>query len=302
MDTTNKQRAICISMAKELIVQDLKGDRKLRPIKEYAERFGVGLGTVQGAIQELKTSGAVSLNACGAQGTFLEQVDRKRLWMLSGYGILMGLLPLDNNRGVKGLATGVYEAFTHFDLPIHILFARGSKNRTDILLRDKCDFSVMSQLALDYAMGQEKALRKVAEVGHNIHRYGFLTRRGADFTGGTRVAYDSYSYEQEALIRLLGKKDRSYGDCLGIQLADLVRSGQVEGALVDCGTVQDEAEFDLHPLEGLSPEAEESLGRIAVVVREGNTALEELLRLVVTGDLVEPIQEEIIKGTRFVKY
>lgn len=302
VDTTNKQRAICIHLAQELIVQELKEERRLPSIKEYADRFGVGLGTVQGAFQELKSSGAVTLNACGAQGTFLERADRKRLWELSGYGILVGLLPLDNNLGVKGLATGIYEAFTQFDLPIHILFARGSKNRTDILLRDKCDFSVMSGLALKYALGQGERLRKAAEVGQSIRRYGFLTRPGAPFGSETRVAYDSYSYEQEAVIRSLGKEQSAYGGCLGVQLADMVRVGEAESALVDCGTIQNPAEFDLHPLHGLSPYEQEALSRTAVVVREDHKPLEELLRLVFTGAPVEPVQEEVIRHRRFVKY
>lgn len=302
MNTTNKQGAIAISLAKELVVQTLLGERRLLPIKEYAERFGVGLGTVQGALRELKSSGAVTLNACGAQGTFLEAVDKKRLWEQSGYGILVGLLPLDNNPGVRGLATGIYEGFSHYELPIHILFARGSKNRTDILLRGKCDFSVMSALAWEHAVAQGKDLLQVGDIGRGIRRYGFLTRPDKRVDQATRVAYDSYSYEQEALIRALGKKKNSYGGCLGVQLAELVRAGQVEAALVDRCSIADLEGADFQALEGLPPEVEEKLQRSVVVVHRENRTLAELLAIVADRRLVEPIQEEVIRGQRFVKY
>ena len=204
MNTTNKQDVVRTQLAKEFIVQNLRGEKRLLPIKDYAERFKVGLGTVQSALNDLKASGAVTLNACGAQGTFLGDVDQKALWNMSGYGILVALLPLDTDPGIKGLATGLYEAFTHYDLPIHILFARGSANRTDILLRGKCDFAVMSELAYHHAQAIGKPVLKVGEIGRRACPYGVLLPRNGTHSTPLRMAYDSYSYEQEALIRLVG--------------------------------------------------------------------------------------------------
>ena len=102
---------------------------------------------MQGALADLKAAGAVSLKACGAQGTYIESADRSRLLEMCEYDIFIGLLPLDSSLCVKGMATGIFEAFTEYRLPIHILFARGSRNRAGILLREKCDFVVMSLCA-----------------------------------------------------------------------------------------------------------------------------------------------------------
>lgn len=303
MNTTNKQDVVRTQLAKEFIVQNLRGEKRLLPIKDYAERFKVGLGTVQSALNDLKASGAVTLNACGSQGTFLGDVDQKALWNMSGYGILVALLPLDTDPGIKGLATGLYEAFTHYDLPIHILFARGSANRTDILLRGKCDFAVMSELAYHHAQAIGKPVLKVGEIGRRACPYGVLLPRNGTHSTPLRMAYDSYSYEQEALIRLLGWKEHSYGGCLGVQLADLVRAGEVEAALVNReSAAADQENFEFRPLNGLPSRVEEQLDRSIVVVSQENQSLADLLSIVASRALIDPVQEAVVRGERFVKY
>ena len=131
----------------------LEGKEHLRPVQQYAESYGVGRGTVQGAIQELMDCGAIALNACGARGTFLERVEQAQAVLTAcGYGEQICLMPLNINMDYRGLATGIYEAISAKDLPIHILFARGSRNRVKMLLRQKCDFVAMSQLACEAAI------------------------------------------------------------------------------------------------------------------------------------------------------
>ena len=61
---TNKQDAVRRALAREFITMVFRGENnKLSGIKEYADRFGVGAGTVQGALADLKAAGAVSLKA-----------------------------------------------------------------------------------------------------------------------------------------------------------------------------------------------------------------------------------------------
>ncbi len=303
MNTMNKQDAIRAELAKELIVQNLREEYRLRPIKEYAEQFGVGLGTVQAALNDLKVSGAVELNACGAQGTFLARVDQKALWKMSGYGILVGLLPLDTGRSIKGLATGIYEGFTRYDLPIHILFARGSANRTEILTRGKSDFVVMSEMAYQYALELGKPLMKVGEIGRRGCSYGILTRKGAPAETFRQIAYDNYSYEQRALVRACWPEEQTCGRYLGVQLADLVRTGQVEAALVNHEAEREDGQaFELHPLNGLDPEMKAQMDRAVIVVSTENRALMDLLAIVASKEIVTPVQEAVIRGEQFVRY
>ena len=52
---TNKQDAVRRALAREFITMVFRGENnKLSGIKEYADRFGVGAGTVQGALADLK--------------------------------------------------------------------------------------------------------------------------------------------------------------------------------------------------------------------------------------------------------
>ena len=185
---------------------NLEGKEHLRPVQQYAESYGVGRGTVQGAIQELKDCGAIALNACGARGTFLERVEQRKLFDACGYGELICLMPLNINMDYRGLATGIYEAISAKDLPIHILFARGSRNRVKMLLRQKCDFVAMSQLACEAAIERSGLTIEAAQtLGDYPADLGVITRRGMEYAPGrTKVAFDAYSYDQCAPARASG--------------------------------------------------------------------------------------------------
>ena len=216
----NKQQLVRERLARELLVLHLEGRDHLRPVQQYAESYGVGRGTVQSAFQELKDCGAIVLNACGARGTFLERVEQRKLFDACGYGELICLMPLNINRDYRGLATGIYETISAKDLPIHILFARGSRNRIKMLLRQKCDFVAISQLACEAAIERRgHTIEAVQALGSYPAELGVITRRGRDYVPGqTKVAFDRYSYDQCALHALLGMRPDERKDCLNVQL------------------------------------------------------------------------------------
>ncbi|HJF56625.1 MAG TPA: hypothetical protein K8W11_10310 [Anaerotruncus colihominis] len=305
---TNKQDAVRRALAREFITMVFRGENnKLSGIKEYADRFGVGAGTVQGALADLKAAGAVSLKACGAQGTYIESADRSRLLEMCEYDIFIGLLPLDSSLCVKGMATGIFEAFTEYRLPIHILFARGSRNRAGILLREKCDFVVMSLCAYSYmhknARDERRDLCSIGTISGYPSEHVFITKRDAPFSmAETQVAYDAFSYDQIAIMESLGKQHNRYGECLGVQLPELVRRGEVESALVERKSLGCADDFDVHPIEHLPPQMQRDLGESVVAVRGSDHNLSDLLSLVLTSGLVHQVQQEILDEKRIVTY
>ncbi len=301
MQTVNKQQYISQRIAGELLVQHLKGQIKLRPVKQYAEDYGVGTGTVQSALQALKDCEAIELNACGASGTFLASVNRRKLFDACGYGDLICLMPLDANREMRSLATGIYECVSEEKLPIHILFARGSKNRINMINRGKCDFAVMSRLAYDTSLRVgSPEIDMVGTIGKYPGRVGCITRAGEDFDPSMKVAFDRYSYDQLALHTELGLHRDPMEDCLDVQLAGMVRKRDVAAALgrffeIDSGLC-------FHPLEALAEETERKLHEAVLVVRKGEDSLKQLLKSIVQMEKVTAIQGEIISGNRMVKY
>lgn len=301
IQTINKQQYVRRRIAVELLAMHMEGQQRIRAVKQYADDYGVGTGTVQGALQDLKDMGAIELNACGASGTFLVSANRRRLFEACGYGELICLMPLDANLQMRGLATGIYVSVSDKRLPIHILFARGSRNRIEMIAREKCDFAVMSRLAFDAAVRMGKdAVEMVETIGDYPGEMGCITRRGALFVQReTPVAFDRHSYDQLALCTELGLRQDAGCDYLDVQMKELVRQGRVEAAL---GRYQDlEPDLCFHPLE-MPEETRRRLCQAVLVVRRGEDALAQLLRRIVRYDKVHAIQEKVVAGSRMVEY
>ena len=280
----------------------MEGQNRIRAVKQYAEEYGVGTGTVQGAFQALKDAGAIELNACGASGTFITAVNQRRLFDACGYGELICLMPLDADLPMRALATGIYEAVSDQKLPIHILFARGSRNRLKMVERAKADFTVMSRYAYETAVRMgEQTVEMVNAVGVYPGRIGYITRRDAVLSlAETPVAFDRYSYDQLALHTDLHLLKHARQDWLNVQLADRVRSGEVQAALGRFFEVEDDLRF--RPLENLPQETSRKLSEAVLVARKGEDSLMQLLKRTATYEKVSTIQNEVIAGRRMVKY
>jgi len=303
LNVANKKNAVLQHIARDLMVLYLRKQDKIIGIKEYADTYGVGLGTVQAAFNEMKGTGAIQLNPCGAQGTFLASIDKDKLWQYCDYRVLISLLALDTNPYIKGLATGIYEAFTLFDLPISILFARGSKNRASILLRDKCDFVLMSELAYEAAKNSNSAISLVAHVGACPNEYGFITRNSmTPDWNRINIAYDSFSFDQQAIMSAYRSPECLCHDFPCVQLVDMVRSGEIEAALMERNSLHEMDGLAFHPLTGIQGALLSKIGRAVAVVREENESLRQLLQLVLSEDLVFNVQKKVMQGKQYVKY
>lgn len=300
----NKQRLVCERIARELLVMHLEGKDRLPSVKQFAEAYGVGTGTVQGAFQALKDDGAIELHACGASGTYLVSVDQRKLFKACDYGELICLMPLGANPCLRGLATGIYESLTEKKLPLHILFARGSRNRINMIKRQKCDFAVMSRLAYDTAIENgETSIELIGEIGEYPGGYCCITREDTPFVyGKTCVAFDRYSYDQKALHSLLSLPSVGRDDCLDVQLANMVRMGQVEAALCERASLKEETGLAFHALPEMPAQIQERMRQAVLVIRRDEPSMFRLLRSVVTRDKVAGIQREVLSGKRFEKY
>lgn len=299
----NKQQVVRKNLARELLGMHLEGIDRLPPVKQLAQDYGVGLGTVQGALQDLKDEGAITLNACGAQGTFVSSVHQRRLFDACEYGELTCLMPLDSCDSIRGLATGIYETIAALNLPIHILFARGSRNRVNMVVRGKCDFAVMSRLSYETALGKHgKPVDCVGTVGEHPGDMGVITRRDAPFVPGvTQVAFDDHSYDQHAVHEALGLPGVTREDCLGVRLFDMVAQGEVDAALYQRAMLKNSA-LCFHPLDGIPDQTVARMREAVVVVRQGDEALGRLLKSALDPQAVSSIQRGVCRGERFVKY
>ena len=153
------------------------------------------------------------------------------------------------------------------------------------------------------ARDERRDLCSIGTISGYPSEHVFITKRDAPFSmAETQVAYDAFSYDQIAIMESLGKQHNRYGECLGVQLPELVRRGEVESALVERKGLGCADDFDVHPIEHLPAQMQRNLGESVVVVRGSDHNLSDLLSLVLTSGLVCQVQREILEEKRIVTY
>lgn len=130
-------------IARDLITRPVGG--RLPTAAEYQRLCGFGSGTIQKALADLQSVGAVELRARGHRGTFLLDRDLGRLWSLSGLGPVTAVLPLPNCSEWAGLATGLRQEFKRLGIPLQAVYIHGAYARARLVAEGEADLAVMSE-------------------------------------------------------------------------------------------------------------------------------------------------------------
>jgi len=137
----SKNGRVIILLAREMLTY-YKGD-KIKTVSEYVENFSSARGTIQTALKFLQEIHAIDLISRGQLGTFIVKIDYKKLWELSDYNVIMGVMPLPYSKRYEGIATGLYKSFYEKDIPFSLAFMRGSTKRIEALTLGKYSFASM---------------------------------------------------------------------------------------------------------------------------------------------------------------
>ncbi|WP_285697061.1 GntR family transcriptional regulator YhfZ [Actinomadura sp. NBRC 104412] len=293
-------------LAAELLNQRV--DSRLPRIRDYAERLGVGNGTVQAALQLLENTGALRTEARGHLGTYLREVDRADLWRLAGLGTMLAAMPLPYSRRYEGLATGLRAAFEKAEIPFALTFMRGAQARLDALMSGKVDLIVVSRLAFD-AFGEGSRLSRLADLGPRTYvgEHGVLLRAGAALDDpGLAVAVDTSSADQQELTRLVfADRPVRYVETSYMQLSELFRRGEVDASVWNLDEVHQHIAADLTTIP-LDEAARGHLGdrnsSAVLAVRADDSPAVEAVRGRLSADLVTRTQQDVLTGDRLPSY
>lgn len=144
-----KNRIVSQRIAEDLLGRNV-GER-LPTTLRYQKLLGVGSGTVQKALRDLESVGAVSTRARGHQGTYIRHLCVDKLWTFAGLGPMTGAMPLPNSAEWAGLATGLRAEFERLGIPLQALYVHGSYNRATLVAQGKADFAILSIEAANHA-------------------------------------------------------------------------------------------------------------------------------------------------------
>ncbi|MFW5797772.1 MAG: YhfZ family protein, partial [Spirochaetota bacterium] len=221
----------------------------------------------------------------------------------------VGLMPLFQSRRTTGLATGVYQCFDDCNLPIHLLFSRGSANRVSTVLSGRADFCVMSRLAYRIAARQGEPILKLVEFQPRSYRSDFvlLVKRDAYMNSEELVlGADLFSHDHVALLDQLKERwDRKLKvlNYLHVELGAAMRRCELDAALV--GEIDRESvteECIAISLRTILPDYIEDANKAVLVAKSGNEAISALLKTIIAPQVVNKVQQDVLAGNRSARY
>jgi len=241
------------------------GDR-LPPLGTLAATLGCGVGTIQAAIKLLEDNGAITVEARGHLGSFLTKMNHVALWEFAGNKSVSISMPLPYTLRYEGLATGIMSAFQAHQLPLSLMYLRGSVARVQALKEGRTDYAIMSGLAAAATPGIEV----VYDLGPEsyVGSHAIIVEKGRSLKDpNLRIGVDSASTD---VVNLVAKV---FGDIppkrlVNISYNQVDRSfltGAIDATVWNADEISDRfsAAVDIYPIADLTSDANTR----AVVVR-----------------------------------
>lgn len=171
----------------------------------YQNRFQVGAGTVQRAIELLTGTGALVLTSRGHLGRHIADMRIDRLWHIADIDPVRVLLPPRGPFEVRALLGVLSGEFTRLGVPSRIHHSAGAAERIRRLDAGDADITTVSSGFHDAVVatsGPARPTRRLAEHSYYARDTMLVLRRAADPATPAqplRVAIDPASWDQARL-------------------------------------------------------------------------------------------------------
>ncbi|GFN36767.1 GntR family transcriptional regulator YhfZ [Tepidimicrobium xylanilyticum] len=303
----SKNGEVAMLLAREFISYDV-GDR-IRTIRDYAEIFNTGRGTVQSAIKLLESEGAIRLESRGHLGTFILSVDFNRLWSIADFGVVMGVMPLPYSKRYEGLATGLYKAFEKANIPFSLAFMRGAEKRIQALDMGKYDFAITSKLAALH----EKDKYEYIDVVHIFNEGSYVGEHIIIFRDnninriedGMRIGIDPASPDQFLLTQYECEgKNVKYIETSYNQIVEKLKNKEIDAAVWNEDEIREKGlKFNIKKLTNQKTlEVNKKDTAAAMVINNENLEFKKIIKKYIDMNYIEEIQEEVLKGNIIPMY
>lgn len=172
----------------------------------YQEVLGIGSGTVQKALQELKKSGAVKLVSRGHQGTYVVSWNFALLWSAARMPPVHMLLPPRGSQEATIVASAFAKQCKGWGIATTVSYLRGARSRITALEQNIVDIALLSsgsaQVLLADATAHGYEFFNVGD-GSYYHPESLVVVEAAQTTstGPLRVGIDFHSSDHQRLTR-----------------------------------------------------------------------------------------------------
>lgn len=272
------------------------GDR-IPSISEYQEKLLVSRGTIQNGLNFLKDSGAVSLVSRGHLGTFIEELDYRRLQECSFNKELLGSMPLPYSLCYQGLATALFQSLSSF--AFNLVYTRGSESRFQMLSSGVCQFAVCSRYAAEEAIRCHGNIEIALDLGPETyltrHVLVFRDKNKTAIESGMRVSYDRASLDHRRLTEMItsGIQNVELVELRAHQTIPAIRSGKIDAGVWNLDEIMESGYQDLNvvPIRQFTEVA--AFSSAVLVVNRGDEHIAQLLRQHVNLAAVRTVQTAV---------
>ena len=275
------------------------GDR-IPSISEYQEKLQVSRGTIQNGLNYLKDHKAVTLVSRGHMGTFIGDLDYRRLQECSFNREILGSMPLPYSLCYQGLSTALFQLMHPY--AFNLVYARGSGSRMKLLASGVCQFSVCSLFAAEEAIRNGADIEVALDLGPGTYltRHVLLFRESGKtvIEKGMKVVYDRDSIDHRHLTELMvsGVADVELVDKKAHQTIQAIRDGEVDAGVWNLDEILESGYTDLNMVPIPITAETGKYSSAAFVVSRGNEEIAQLLRQSVRPEKVRQIQQAVRDG------
>ncbi|MFM1541473.1 GntR family transcriptional regulator YhfZ [Helcococcus ovis] len=290
-------------LAKKFIYSDT--NEKIKTVTEYSKEIGVSRGTIQNSIKYLIDNKLINLLSRGQLGTFIIEKDIIGLFKIAGINFIIGSMPLPYSKRYEGLSTAIIQSIeNNIKIPINMTYMRGSKNRINMVLNGRYDFTITSKFAALRFIQDNPDLIIAKELKHQSflskHVLMFKNPNFKTIEDEMTAGIDSDSLDQETLTYLLCKdknvniKKISYN-----QLVENLESGKIDFAVWN----GDELKDKYNQIITKDLDVDDSINTIAVIiVHKDNILIKKIIEDFIDIEFIEEIQNKVINNIIIPSY
>lgn len=300
------KKGVIVNYLASDLLQLKKGD-KMPSISEYQIKYDVARGTVQNALNYLKTEEALKTKSSGHLGTFIEEINYAILQEYALSEAILGTMTLPYSRLYEGMATGIYEEFKDNNIKLNLAYIRGSKERVRSITMKTYRFAVVSRFAAKRAIEQGEPIEVAVDFGKNTYLSGhvllFANLANDQIRDGMKVAIDYSSLDQQMLTKdNIQDKEVTLVEMPGHQIIHSLKSHQIDAGIWNFDEIRDKNYEDLNYVNLTENKLATEMGASVVICHQEDSSMKAFFAKSFQKEKVITIQEDVVRGTTIPRY
>ncbi|MDO5734383.1 MAG: YhfZ family protein [Eubacteriales bacterium] len=234
------------AIARDLYLMDTS--EQIPTIRHYVDALDVSRRTVQDAMTQMIEADAIRLERRGCKGSYLAYKDSKKLYLMSGWASITGMMPVPLTDGLKSLATAIYQSLSKYpELSFSFAFIQGSVQRAENLKHMPSTFMLCSLSAAKAICESSNEYQIAFTLPNCLYAKPFVLayRKGekASFKEGGKLGCDHSSHDQKFLATKLAELYQM--DCVDTPYVGLLKA--LVDHRIDATAYRSETSLTGHP-------------------------------------------------------